>query len=279
MIFNVLNYGKLLQKDSFYYPEEKRKEIYKDFEKEFQNFIELNNQIFDYSLKGIKENSRFEIIFNYNFEKKEIEYSIFKNMENLFADKIEYLADLKAKVILEVLELENTEKIENETTNKIFFKINSTRISKNMIKKYYEYIKEKKKISENVIKNTKKMFELSFQENLKSFSSENDIRKEKMLKTKNEKIKIIVSMLENPLIESFKTIQGISDFYFKTTDEGIEKIYNANETIMFYNKKFATFILKYMFSLNAGKNNYSNQEFNYEDKITQEELKKILKVL
>ena len=200
-------------------------------------------------------------------------------MKNLFADKIEYLADLKAKVILEVLELENTEKIENETTNKIFFKINSTRISKDMIKKYYDYIKEKKKISENVIKNTKKMFELSFQENLKSFSSENDIRKEKMLKTKNEKIKINVSMLENPLIESFKTIQGISDFYFKTTDEGIEKIYNANETIMFYNKKFATFILKYMFSLNAGKNNYSNQEFNYEDKITQEELKKILKIL
>lgn len=279
MIFNVLNYGKLLQKDSFYYPEEKRKEIYKDFEKEFQNFIELNNQIFDYSLKGIKENSRFEVIFNYDFEKKEIKYSIFKNMANLFADKIEYLADLKAKIVLEVLELENTEKIESETTNKIFFKINSTRISKDMIKKYYDYIKEKKKISENVIKNTKKMFELSFQENLKSFSSENDIRKEKMLKTKNEKIKIIVSMLENPLIESFKTIQGISDFYFKTTDEGIEKIYNANETIMFYNKKFATFILKYMFSLNAGKNNYSSQEFNYEDKITQEELKKILKVL
>lgn len=279
MIFNVLNYGKLLQKDSFYYPEEKRKEIYKDFEKEFQNFIELNNQIFDYSLKGIKENSKFEIIFNYNFEKKEIEYSIFKNMTNLFADKIKYLASLKEKIVLEPLELENAEKVVNETINKIFFKINSTRISKDMIKKYYDYIKEKRKISENIIKNTKKMFELSFQENLKSFSSENDIRKEKMLKTKNEKIKIVVSMLENPLIESFKTIQGISDFYFKITDEGIEKFYNANETIIFYNKKFATFILKYMFSLNAGKNNYSNQEFNYEDKITQEELKKILKVL
>ena len=274
MIFNILNYGKLLQKDSFYYSKIIRESIYKNFASEFGIFYSTINKTLDVFLGKIQKESNIELIFKYDFNENELKFEVKNDTKKIFEEMTDYLVSNINDIKLENLELENLTEDKTVVKN-VLLKINSKNIAKEKIQGYFEYLKNKKVVSKNLLKNSKKMFKIGFNDNAKIFS-ENEVRINKIISTKNKDIKIKIILPNKILVDSLELLKKLCECYFKTIDIA-EKVYTSNETIMFHDKQFQNFVLAYMFSLNDGKNNYTSKEFNYNDKIEQEELKRMLR--
>ena len=119
------------------------------------------------------------------------------------------------------------------------------------------------------------MFNLNFKEYI-DLNFSNDIRRKKIIVAKENKIEIIFHIVNNPLLEIFETIRGISEFINSTVEKGIDRFYEYNENALFFDKNFANFVLSYMYKLNNGKNNYE-LNYNFNENFSEEDFKKIIK--
>ena len=273
LIKNVIGFGKMLQEESFYYPKLKREEIQKEFSKEFSNFSKLIDKTLEDLFKEfiLKNNIKLEV------EEKngEIYLNKYDNIGLFLKEKISYLENLKNNILTEELELKVQTK-EEKTITPILFRIKKPKLNKNFVLSFNDYKKEKENRTINKYDVLfEKMFNLNFKEYI-DLNFSNDIRRRKIIVAKENKIEIIFHIVNNPLLEIFETIRGISEFINSTVEKGIDRFYEYNEKALFYDKNFANFVLSYMYKLNNGKNNYE-LNYNFNENFSEEDFKKIIK--
>ena len=273
LIKNVIGFSKMLQEESFYYPRAKREEIQKEFSKEFSNFSKLVDKTLENLFKEFNLNNNIKL----GIEEKngEICLNKYDNISLFLKEKISYLENLKNNIITEKLELKIKSK-ETEQITPILFKIQKPKLKKDFVLLFGNYKNENKnRIINKYDVSLKEMFDLSFKENI-NLNFSNDIRRRKILIARENKIEIVFEIINNPLLEIFDTIRGISEILNSTLEKGIDKFYEYNESALFFDKNFANFVLSYMYKLNNGKNNYElNYTFN--ENFSEEDFKKIIK--
>lgn len=273
LIKNVIGFSKMLQEESFYYPRAKREEIQKEFSKEFSNFSKLVDKTLENLFKEFNLNNNIKL----GIEEKngEICLNKYDNISLFLKEKISYLENLKNNIITEELELKIKSK-ETEQITPILFKIQKPKLKKDFVLLFGNYKNENKnRIINKYDVSLKEMFDLSFKENI-NLNFSNDIRRRKILIARENKIEIVFEIINNPLLEIFDTIRGISEILNSTLEKGIDKFYEYNESALFFDKNFANFVLSYMYKLNNGKNNYE-LNYNFNENFSEEDFKKIIK--
>ena len=205
----------------------------------------------------------------------EIYLNKYDNISLFLKEKISYLENLKNNILTEELELKVQTK-EEKTITPILFRIKKPKLNKDFVLSFNDYKKEKENRTINKYDVLfEKMFNLNFKEYI-DLNFSNDIRRRKIIVAKENKIEIIFHIVNNPLLEIFETIRGISEFINSTVEKGIDRFYEYNENALFYDKNFANFVLSYMYKLNNGKNNYE-LNYNFNENFSKEDFKKIIK--